>query len=76
MQITLDEKTFFDIAELSKQTGIGPATLRQYVREGKLKAVKIGKSYWIEKANLKQIFETGLNKPVKRSKKDKKKATG
>ena len=70
MQIQIDNKNFMDLPEVSEKIGIGLYTLRLYVREGKLKATKVGKKYWVEESNLKEIFERGISEPVKDTKKN------
>jgi predicted site-specific integrase-resolvase len=65
MQIQLDNKTFYDTPEISEKTGIGVVTLRHYIRSGKLKGVKVGVKYWVEESSLKEVFEKGINEPVK-----------
>jgi len=43
---------------LAKKLGIHIVTIRRYVRQGKLKARKIGRSYYVSKDNLKDFVNT------------------
>lgn len=46
----------YDLEELSKLLKIHIVTLRRYIREGKLKAVKLGKAYRVTDENLKAFL--------------------
>lgn len=43
---------------LAEKLGIHIVTLRRYVRQGKLKARKIGRRYYVSKDNLKDFVNT------------------
>lgn len=41
------EETFYTVEQISQMLSIHPKTIQRYIREGKLKAIKIGKSWRI-----------------------------
>jgi hypothetical protein len=47
-----NETPVYDLKALSKKLSIGIRTLRQYIIEGKLKAKKVGKAYYVTEPNL------------------------
>ena len=47
-----NEITVYDLKDLSKKLKISVRTLREYIKNGKLKAKKIGKAYYITESNL------------------------
>ena len=47
-----NEKSVYDLKDLSKKLKISIRTLREYIKNGKLKAKKIGRAYYITKPNL------------------------
>ena len=49
----------FGLREAAEMTGLSHWTLRQYIREGKLAAVRIGKRVLIEPAELERLVEQG-----------------
>lgn len=53
-------KPLITMAELAKVLKCTPATLKNYRREGRLKATLIGGRYYITEAALKRICEKGL----------------
>ncbi|MBN1622690.1 MAG: helix-turn-helix domain-containing protein [Endomicrobiales bacterium] len=59
-----------DIATLAKQLKIHKVTLLRKIREKKLFAQRIGRSYWISKNALKAFLDNGLFEEAKE--KDKK----
>ena len=62
-------KTYYDIDGIAEKIGVGKFTVRGYVRSGTLKAVKVGRRYWIEEKELSNLFATGTGKVVRKSKK-------
>jgi len=69
-ELQLEGRMFYDIPALSERMGVGIQTIRMYVRTGKLKAVRIGRKYWIDEKELVKIFAQGTGEPVKMPKKD------
>jgi len=47
---------FYTLPQLSEKLGIGILTLRKYIREGHLKAKRIGKAYYVLDENLKEFL--------------------
>lgn len=45
----------YSLLELSELLGITDVTLRRYIKQGKLKAQKLGGSYHITEENLKEL---------------------
>lgn len=56
MQIIGDTK-FFSCGEVAESIGVKEATVRQYIREGQIKAVKVGRSYWIGENHLREYIQ-------------------
>jgi hypothetical protein len=65
MKLQLDNKTFLDLAEVVDKTGMNLITIRNYIKEGKLNAKKVGVKYWVSETALAEFFETGSSEPVK-----------
>jgi predicted site-specific integrase-resolvase len=66
--LKIEDKILYDMPGLSEKTGMGIVTLRTYVREGKLKAVKVGKAYWVDEKEIAKLFTTGTGEMFKRGK--------
>ena len=47
-----NEIPVYDLKDLSKKLKISIRTLRDYIKNGKLKAKKIGKAYYVTEPNL------------------------
>lgn len=43
---------FFNVPDLTEILGLTPLAVRDYLRKGKIKAVKIGKRWWVSDKNL------------------------
>ena len=52
-------KLLFDIKEAAESLSISPWTVRRYLTEGKLKAVRIGRRVLLEPAELQRLVEAG-----------------
>lgn len=61
--LQIDDRTLYDIPEISAKLGVGIQTVRMYVRKGTLKGVKVGRRYWIDEKDLSKLFDTGTRKP-------------
>ena len=48
----------YDLKALSEKLNIGIRTLREYIKKGKLKAKKIGRSYYVTESNLMVFLES------------------
>ena len=64
MPIQLGEIKLYSLKELSKTLGITTFTLRTYIRQGKLRARKMGTKWLITEDALKEYFD---NTQVKKS---------
>ena len=47
----------YNLKDLSQKLNIGRRTLREYIRAGKLKAKKVGRSYYVTEPNLLDFLE-------------------
>jgi hypothetical protein len=47
-----NETPVYDLKKLSRKLGLGVKPLRRYIRDGQLKAKKIGKAYYVTEHNL------------------------
>ena len=54
----LQDKPIYDLEELADAFGVHPETLRRHVRQGKLKAVRLGKFYKVSKPDLEVYWRT------------------
>ena len=57
----MEDIKLYDLKEASKIVKVTRQTLYNHIRDGKLKAVKIGQAYKITEENLKQYIEQGHN---------------
>jgi len=65
MPIELGNIKIFSILELSEDLNINISTLRNYIKEGKLKGQKLGNKYYITEDNLKHFFNQDYEKITK-----------
>ena len=54
--ITIDGKRYYNTAELSEMLSLHIKTVQKILREKKIKAVKVGKSYQVSEDNLKAFL--------------------
>jgi len=59
--IKIGRKQFYNVEALSGMLNIPVDTVRKYIRQGRVKAIKIGKKYMISEENL----EAFLNGDIK-----------
>jgi len=52
------------LREAADQLGVNPATLRQQVNKGKLKATKRGRDWFVQPAELRRYDEARKREPV------------
>ena len=50
--ITVGDLKMYDLEEISKKTGISVKSLRKWIRQGKLKAKKLGVKYYVSEDDL------------------------
>ena len=67
--LKIEDKTLYDLPELSEKMGVGIETVRMYARSGKVRAVKVGRKYWVDSEELKRLFDTGTGPMLKIPKK-------
>jgi excisionase family DNA binding protein len=58
-EIIVNEPITIGLREAAELTGLSHWTLRQYIRTGKLKAVRIGRRVLIEPSELRRLVEEG-----------------
>jgi excisionase family DNA binding protein len=51
----------YDVKEVTKILGVTPQTTRAYIKQGKLKAVRIGKPWFISEEAIKFYITGGLS---------------
>jgi excisionase family DNA binding protein len=61
--LNLDDKVLYDVPEISSRLGVGVFTVRQYIRKGLIKGVKVGRKYWVDDKDLAKLFKTGTGTP-------------
>ena len=54
------------VPEAARRVGRNPETVRRWIREGKLRATKVGTQHVIEEADLRLVTESGDTLPVPR----------
>ena len=57
MPIKFSDKELYSVRELEKILPITPLTIREYIRKGKIKGKKIGKSWFVLKQDLEAFLE-------------------
>ena len=49
-------RAVYSLKDLAKEMGIGVRTLREYIKQGKLQAEKIGRSYFVNESSFKRFI--------------------
>lgn len=57
MSIRLGELTLFTVEELAETLGVQERTIRDYLRDGKLKGRKMAGRWYVTESSLKEYFE-------------------
>jgi len=57
MPIKFSDKKLFSVKELNEILPITPLTIREYIRKGKIRGRKIGKSWFVSKEDLEVFLE-------------------
>jgi len=57
----------YSVEQVAELLGLHVRTVRNYVRDGRLKAVRIGKQYRISRANLEELTGSNVGKTVQES---------
>jgi len=61
----MNNKGYYTTEEIAKMLSIHVATVRRWIREGKLPAILLGKSYRVTKQDLRQFLEDRRTNRVK-----------
>jgi excisionase family DNA binding protein len=56
--VTIEDTQIFNLEDLSVVLGIGVRTLREYIKSGKLKSKKIGRSYFVTGESLNEFVSS------------------
>ena len=62
--IKLGDTTAYDVKEIAQAFNLSTATVRKYIKAGKLKGAKFGKSYYITEQSIKEYLDT-IQQPAK-----------
>jgi len=62
MPIRIGQLTLYDLEELSEKLQINIRSLRKWIREGKIKAKKVGVKYYVTEQSLNEYFEKADNR--------------
>jgi len=62
MPIQIGQLTLYDLEELSEKLQINIRSLRKWIREGKIKAKKVGVKYYVTEQSLNEYFEKADNR--------------
>ena len=57
MEIKIDEEVYYTVKDLVNLLSLTELTIRNYLREGKLRGYKGGKFWYVSKQNLKLFLE-------------------
>lgn len=53
----LQTKEFYTLEQLSKEIEINPISLRRFIKEGTLKASKVGNRYIVDREDIKEMLK-------------------
>jgi excisionase family DNA binding protein len=56
--IKVGDTVAYDLRELSQKLSVSERTLRQYIKDGKLQAFKLGLKYYVTQRALDEYFNT------------------
>ena len=63
--INLESIKMYDLKELSEKIGISVVSLREWIKQGKLKAKKLGVKYYVSEDDLIEFLKKGSDKETK-----------
>ena len=66
MPIKLGSIPLFNIMELAKKLDLNPATLRGYIKTGKLKGQKVGTKWYVSEDSLREFFGQSYQAPTRK----------
>ena len=58
MPTTIASETYYTLQEVADGIGVHYQTVRTWMKEGRLKVSKVGKSYRVPESELKRLLET------------------
>ena len=64
--LQIENRVLYDVPELSEKIGASVHTIRAYIPEGKLGAVKVGRKYWVDEKDLASLLDKGTHPLTKR----------
>ena len=59
MPVKLENTTLYSVLELSKKFDVGPATLRNYLKQGLIHGRKMGGKWFISENSIRVFFDGG-----------------
>lgn len=69
----VNENTFYTVQDLSKGLGYTIASMRNWIKNGNLKASKVGRNYLISGSELRTFLQNGTSNNMPSAKKKKRK---
>lgn len=54
----MTDKDYYAVEQISEMLNIHPKTIQRYIREGKLRAIKVGKSWRVNRHDLRVFLES------------------
>lgn len=67
--LEVNDNIFYSLPEINEGLGITIFTLRNWIKQGRLKAKKTGVRYFIQGKDLKDLLRTGTTEPKARKRK-------
>ena len=64
MPIDIGNIRLFSVLELSEKLRCAPGTIREYLREGRLKGRKVGVKWYVSEESLREYFSTSNNQSI------------
>lgn len=64
MSVELAGITLYNLKDLAAQLDVSVATLRSYIEQGRLQAIKVGRSYRVTEEALKTFLRSSSSPPV------------
>jgi len=57
MPIEIGDKRYYTVEDIQERTGMHPRTIRQLLKDGRLRGKKQGKRWFVPEVNLQAYFE-------------------
>ena len=55
------QRLLYSIGEVAKLLGVSPITVRKWIKQGKIHAIKLGRKYAIPATEIDKIIDRGVN---------------